>query len=64
MRFFRDSGLQANPEKSSFYFAGITNGEEELICQRFGIPKGKLQLTYLGVPLYSKKLNASQWQIR
>lgn len=35
-------------------------GEEDFICQSLGVPRGSLPFTYLGVPLATKRLNATQ----
>ncbi|XP_075076562.1 uncharacterized protein LOC142163201 [Nicotiana tabacum] len=50
------SGVKANLNKSSVYFGGVDNTEQELILQQLGYMKGELPFRYLGVPLATKKI--------
>lgn len=55
-KFSSASGLKANPQKSNIYFGGVSETEQQLILQEFGMLKGALPFKYLGVPLSPKKL--------
>nr|XP_009602091.1 uncharacterized protein LOC104097252 [Nicotiana tomentosiformis] len=54
--------LQANKEKSSIYFGGVTQGVQDQILQLLGFPKGELPFKYLGIPLATKKISLLKWQ--
>ncbi|XP_019227163.1 PREDICTED: uncharacterized protein LOC109208497 [Nicotiana attenuata] len=60
LKFSEASSLQANTDKSSFYLAGISNGQKQDILQELGYSEGTLPFKYLGVPLASKKLSIIQ----
>ncbi|OIT38047.1 hypothetical protein A4A49_58128, partial [Nicotiana attenuata] len=61
-QFSKASGLQANLGKSSIYFGGVSQTDQELILRNLGFTKGLLPFKYLGVPLSTKKLTIMQWQ--
>ncbi|XP_075074721.1 uncharacterized protein LOC142162287 [Nicotiana tabacum] len=48
MEFSKASGLQINKNKSSIFFGGVTNEEEEEILAFIGIQRGVLPVRYLG----------------
>ncbi|XP_059289666.1 uncharacterized protein LOC132043204 [Lycium ferocissimum] len=56
------SGLIANKDKSSIYFRGVPNEDQRRILDFLGIPKGELQIKYLGVPLCAKRISVVQYQ--
>lgn len=60
LKFSRASGLQANPDKSSVYIAGINERMKELILEELGYNEGILPFKYLGVSLAPKKLSNQQ----
>ncbi|XP_019246435.1 PREDICTED: uncharacterized protein LOC109226086 [Nicotiana attenuata] len=60
-QFSTASGLKANLNKSSVYFGGVCNVDQELILQQLGYVKGELPFRYLGVPL-TTKMKVTQWQ--
>ncbi|XP_019238100.1 PREDICTED: uncharacterized protein LOC109218205 [Nicotiana attenuata] len=61
-QFSTASGLKVNLNKSSVYFSGVCNMEQELILQQLGYVQGELPFRYLGVPLTTKKMRVKQWQ--
>ncbi|XP_059294598.1 uncharacterized protein LOC132047591 [Lycium ferocissimum] len=61
-QFSKDSGLQANLNKSSIHMGGVSSDQKELIIQQCGYVKGDLPFKYLGIPLATKKLSVLQWQ--
>ncbi|OIT20344.1 hypothetical protein A4A49_56865, partial [Nicotiana attenuata] len=61
-QFSTTSGLKANLNKSSVYFGGVCNVDQELILKQLGYVKGELTFRYLVVPLTTKKMKVTQWQ--
>jgi hypothetical protein len=57
------SGLQANPEKSTIFCAGISDRRKEILLTDLGMKKGHLPVRYLGVPLISSRLSVSDCSI-
>jgi hypothetical protein len=53
------SGLKANPSKSSIFLAGVAEDVKQNILDILHMPKGTLPVRYLGVPLITKRLTAS-----
>lgn len=53
------SGLQLNSAISVIYSSRIANGEIEEIREIIGFKVGKLPVSYLGIPLVTRKL--SEW---
>ncbi|KAI0515590.1 hypothetical protein KFK09_008255 [Dendrobium nobile] len=55
------SGLQINASKSAIIFShdGLEN---QMICEELGIHNVNLLITYLGIPISSKRLKASHFQ--
>lgn len=51
------SGLAISPQKSSLFSAGLTPEETFDLVATSGIPQGFLPMTYLGLPLNTKKLS-------
>lgn len=59
-KFFSDtSGLRASAPKSAIYTSGMEDGEVQILVEMSEFSKGSLPFGYLGVPISSKKLNAS-----
>ncbi|XP_028083430.1 uncharacterized protein LOC114284679 [Camellia sinensis] len=57
---FRDlSGLTPNPSKSNIFFSGCSSALKEDILQIANFTEGSLPVKYLGVPLITTKLKAS-----
>jgi hypothetical protein len=52
-------GLKANPSKSSFFFSGISNRMKHLLLGELKMIEGHLLVRYLGVPLISTRLSAT-----
>ncbi|XP_019237534.1 PREDICTED: uncharacterized protein LOC109217724 [Nicotiana attenuata] len=61
-QFSAASGLKANLNKSSVYFGGVTDEEQEAILQQLRYIRGELPFKYLGVPLATRKMKVTQWQ--
>lgn len=55
-------GLQANIQKCSIYFGGVSERVQEQILDLTGMAKGELPIRYLGVPLSTKRLFIVQCQ--
>ncbi|GJS94754.1 RNA-directed DNA polymerase, eukaryota, reverse transcriptase zinc-binding domain protein [Tanacetum coccineum] len=53
------SCLKANMNKSTVFFGGMTNAEQSIILDIVPFAIGKLPVRYLGVPLITKKVNAT-----
>lgn len=53
------SSLEVNPSKSSIFCAGVSVGLKERLLECLNLFEGNLPMRYLGVPLISKKLAAS-----
>lgn len=49
------TGQVANLQKSSVYFGGVTEGEQQVILRASGFVKGTFPLRYLGIPLSPKR---------
>ncbi|XP_019258471.1 PREDICTED: uncharacterized protein LOC109236718 [Nicotiana attenuata] len=62
MEFSKPSGLMINKNKSSIFFGGVTNDEQEEILEFLGIQRGVLQVRYLGAPLSSKRIFVARCQ--
>nr|XP_009615730.1 uncharacterized protein LOC104108414 [Nicotiana tomentosiformis] len=60
--FSSASGLQANKEKSSIYFGGVTQIIQDQILHQLGFPKRELPFKYLGIPMSTKNISLLQWQ--
>lgn len=60
-KFAQSSGLQANKDKSSIYFGGMSSSKQMRILQETRMTLGQLPFKYLGIPLSSKKLTLNQW---
>lgn len=56
--FSLSSGLSANLSKCSVYLAGVNQSIKNDILDILGMDEGFFPFKYLGIPLYSKKLNA------
>lgn len=52
------SGLRANPAKSTIFCAGASEQEKDILSL-FQMNEGSLLVRYLGVPLITKKLSAT-----
>ncbi|KAL2893324.1 LINE-1 retrotransposable element ORF2 protein [Bienertia sinuspersici] len=61
--FSRASGLQANNSKTELYTSGMKEEEVNKILADSGFKLGKMPFKYLGVPICSKRVNASQCEI-
>ncbi|XP_043718138.1 uncharacterized protein LOC122666093 [Telopea speciosissima] len=57
------SGLNINHGKSSLFFANCSGGTQALFEDTLGIAAGSLPITYLGVPIASRGLKASDFQV-
>ncbi|GKA59909.1 RNA-directed DNA polymerase, eukaryota, reverse transcriptase zinc-binding domain protein [Tanacetum coccineum] len=57
--FSNYSGLKANMNKSTVFFGGMTEAEQRLILDTVPFPIGRLPVRYLGVPLITKKISAT-----
>ncbi|GJX32724.1 RNA-directed DNA polymerase, eukaryota, reverse transcriptase zinc-binding domain protein [Tanacetum coccineum] len=53
------SGLRANMNKSIVFFGGMTIAEQNVILDIIPFAIGRLPVRYLGVPLITKKINAT-----
>nr|XP_016510191.1 PREDICTED: uncharacterized protein LOC107827554 [Nicotiana tabacum] len=62
LEFSRASGLEINKKKSSIFFCGVSQDIQKEILEFLGIPRGKLSVRYLGVPLSSKRVSITQCQ--
>lgn len=51
------SGLAISPQKSCLFSAGLTSAETSDLVASSGIPQGFLPMSYLGLPLNTKKLS-------
>ncbi|KAL2905499.1 LINE-1 retrotransposable element ORF2 protein [Bienertia sinuspersici] len=61
--FSKTSGLQANNSKTELFTSGVKEEEVKEIIAESGFKRGKLPFKYLGVPISSKKVNASQCEV-
>lgn len=61
LQFSKASGLEANPNKSSIYLAGVNQDFKADIISRLGVSEGMLPFRYLGIPLDSKKLDIQHY---
>jgi hypothetical protein len=57
------AGLKANPAKSLVFFGGVSLGVKHDILNFLHMHKGKLPIQYLGVPLLSKQLTATDCDV-
>ncbi|CAA7020699.1 unnamed protein product [Microthlaspi erraticum] len=62
-KFQKRSGLAVSVQKSSFFAAGVSEADCDLIKFSTGMPQGTLPVRYLGVPLCSKKLSMANCEI-
>jgi hypothetical protein len=53
------SGLKANPSKSSVFIAGVSTTDKQNLFELLHMPKGVISVRYLGVPLITKMLSAT-----
>jgi hypothetical protein len=53
--------LKANPHKSTLFCSGTSQVVSNQIASRLQIREGKLHVQYLGVPLISTRLSASDY---
>ncbi|GKB36272.1 RNA-directed DNA polymerase, eukaryota, reverse transcriptase zinc-binding domain protein [Tanacetum coccineum] len=51
------SGLVPNMQKSTVFFGGLSNAEQQVILNIIPFTMGKLSVRYLGVPLITKKIS-------
>ncbi|CAA7048424.1 unnamed protein product [Microthlaspi erraticum] len=63
LEFQKRSGLAVSVQKSSFFAAGVSEAECDLIKFSTGMPQGTLPVRYLGVPLCSKKLSIANCEM-
>lgn len=61
--FYAMSGLQPNLQKSSVFFAGVFESAKQEFFQILAIPEGVLPVRYLGVPLITTRLHATDCQV-
>ncbi|XP_043698956.1 uncharacterized protein LOC122649778 [Telopea speciosissima] len=57
------SGLTLNQEKSHIFFANYSPTLQLQILALLGIPAGSFPITYLGVPISSKKLKPNDFEV-
>lgn len=62
LNFFATSGLIANASKSSSYFGGVREKDQQHILNIHGFVKRELPFRYFGVPLSTKRLSIIQCQ--
>ena len=62
-RFSHTSGLFPNPEKSALYCAGIDKNIVQKLVDIAGFTEGTLPLTYLGIPIYAKRMPIREGEI-
>ncbi|GFZ16285.1 hypothetical protein Acr_25g0006940 [Actinidia rufa] len=55
------SGLSINLTKSSFYLAGVSNTDIEIIKGVTGFSQGSFPFRYLGIPVADSRLNIAQY---
>ncbi|KAL9684714.1 hypothetical protein QQ045_022155 [Rhodiola kirilowii] len=61
--FYEWSGLTVNVGKSAIYFEGSSEPEKNLMASIVNFQKERLPFTYLGVPLYGRKLKVSDYSV-
>ncbi|KAL2929363.1 LINE-1 retrotransposable element ORF2 protein [Bienertia sinuspersici] len=61
--FSSTSGLQANNSKTELYTSGMKEVEVNQVLNESGFKKGRMPFKYLGVPICSKRVNASQCEV-
>ncbi|KAG7578003.1 Reverse transcriptase domain [Arabidopsis thaliana x Arabidopsis arenosa] len=59
--FATHSGLKISLEKSTIYMAGISETDREVILQQFPFEYGSLPVRYLGLPLLTRRMTASDY---
>ncbi|CAK8532559.1 unnamed protein product [Lathyrus sativus] len=59
--FFASTGLVVNQGKCKIFFGGLDESSKDDIRVLIGFQEGSLPITYLGVPLSSKKLNINHY---
>jgi hypothetical protein len=57
------SGLVANPSKSSVFCAGVDQARKDQVLQCLRMTEAQLPVRYLGVPLISKRLSATDCNV-
>ena len=62
-KFASTSGLHANKNKSAIYIAGLPLEVREDIALQMSFPLGNLSFRYLGIPLTSKKISATDYDV-
>ncbi|XP_019258719.1 PREDICTED: uncharacterized protein LOC109236934 [Nicotiana attenuata] len=62
MKFSKALGLVINKNKSSIFFGGVSQDDQEAILEFLGIQKGELPVRYLGALLSSKRISVVQCQ--
>ncbi|KAG7587392.1 Reverse transcriptase domain [Arabidopsis thaliana x Arabidopsis arenosa] len=55
------SGLKISLEKSTLYMAGVSTNVKEEILEQFPFEYGSLPVRYLGLPLLTKKMTATDY---
>nr|XP_018623804.1 uncharacterized protein LOC108943816 [Nicotiana tomentosiformis] len=60
-KFSAASSLQENIDKSSIYIAGVHKDLKDTLISLLGYTEGSLPFKYLGVPLFTNKLNIQQF---
>ncbi|GJU22982.1 RNA-directed DNA polymerase, eukaryota, reverse transcriptase zinc-binding domain protein [Tanacetum coccineum] len=63
------SGLVPNMQKSTIFFGGLSNAEQQVILNIIPFTVGKLPVRYLGVPIITKKIieklkGKSIWEVQ
>lgn len=61
--FAKISGLRISMEKSTIYYAGISEEEREELINQFQFASGKLPVRYLGLPLRTRQMRAADYQV-
>lgn len=61
--FGKVSGLKISMEKMTIYYAGISEDSVHQMEQRFAFATGKLPVRYLGLPLLSKRMGKSDYNV-
>jgi len=59
--FATHSGLKISLEKSTIYMAGVPDIQKEEILQQFPFEYGALPVRYLGLPLLTRRMTASDY---
>ena len=59
--FAKHSGLQISLEKSTLYMVGVPDTQKEEILQQFPFDYGTIPVRYLGLPLLTRRMTASDY---